>query len=41
MEWRKENEIDDLVDKWQPPDVLKKYYSIGEIGYDKYGCNGI
>jgi hypothetical protein len=41
MEWREENKIDDLVDNWQPPEVLKKYYSMGEIGFDKFGCNGI
>lgn len=41
MEWREENKIDILVDKWQPSEVLKKYYSMGETGFDKFGCNGI
>lgn len=38
MEWRIVHGIDELVDKWNPPEVLQKYYSIGNPGYDKFGC---
>jgi hypothetical protein len=32
------NMIDDLIDKWKPPEVLEKYYSFGTTGSDKMGC---
>ena len=38
LEWRKNNQIDDILDNWQVPEVLEKYYSMGVCGNDKYGC---
>merc|ERR1712071_363076 len=38
LEWRKKNQIDDILDNWQVPEVLEKYYSMGVCGNDKYGC---
>ncbi len=40
MEWRKINQVDRILDKWTPPEVLAKYYSIGLSGNDKFGCPG-
>lgn len=35
------NMIDNLIDNWKPPEVLKKYYSFGTTGSDKMGCQSI
>lgn len=40
MEWRQINQIDGIVERWTPPEVLRKYYAIGLSGYDKLGCPG-
>ena len=37
MEWRLVNDVDNIVEKWKPPEVLLKYYSIGTSGFDKFG----
>ncbi|CAL4135455.1 unnamed protein product [Meganyctiphanes norvegica] len=34
--WRREWGIDELLD-WKPPEVLLKYYPVGQIGHDKAG----
>ena len=36
IEWRKKSCIDD-IESWDPPEVLKKYFVGGHIGYDKEG----
>lgn len=38
MEWRQINQVDDILERWNPPEVLEKYYSMGTTGFDKYGC---
>jgi len=35
--WRQAFQVDRIVD-WEPPEVLKKYYSIGKTGVDKHNC---
>lgn len=40
MLWRHINGIDGLLENWQPPEVIDKYYSAGTCGYDKFGCPG-
>ena len=36
MLWRKDMDIDNL-DTWDMPEVLKKYFAGGIVGYDKEG----
>lgn len=38
MEWRRLSRINDILETWTPPEVIEKYYSIGQCGYDKFGC---
>nr|CAH0107616.1 unnamed protein product [Daphnia galeata] len=33
--WRQANGIDEIL-KWNPPEVLLKYFSYGKVGYDKF-----
>ena len=40
LEWRKTNQVDDIVEKWTPPEVLVKYNPIGICGRDKFHCPG-
>ncbi|EFX85377.1 hypothetical protein DAPPUDRAFT_237987 [Daphnia pulex] len=40
IEWRRANRIDEIVDQWEPPMVLVKYYPMGIIGCDKFSCPG-
>ena len=40
LEWRRVNGVDDILEKWSPPEVLTKYYSFGTFGYDKFGSQG-
>ncbi|XP_046460797.1 SEC14-like protein 2 [Daphnia pulex] len=38
VEWRKANRIDGIVEQWEPPMALVKYYPMGIIGADKFFC---
>jgi len=38
LEWRKMNKMDTILDEWEIPEVLDKYYSMGVCGKDKYAC---
>ncbi|XP_057372739.1 SEC14-like protein 2 [Daphnia carinata] len=38
LEWRRANRIDEIVEQWEPPLVLVKYYPMGIIGNDKQSC---
>lgn len=38
LEWRRLNRVNDILETWTPPEVIEKYYSIGQCGYDKFGC---
>ncbi|XP_046460982.1 SEC14-like protein 2 isoform X2 [Daphnia pulex] len=38
IEWRRANRIDGILDQWEPPEVLKKYYPVELAGVDKFGC---
>lgn len=40
IEWRQIHQIDGILDNWTPPEVMKKYYAIGSVGSDKFGCPG-
>jgi hypothetical protein len=37
--WRQANGIDEIL-KWNPPEVLLKYFSYGKVGYDKLNSPG-
>nr|CAH0109446.1 unnamed protein product [Daphnia galeata] len=37
--WRQANGIDE-ISKWNPPEVLLKYFSYGKVGYDKLNSPG-
>ena len=37
MEWRKKWKADTILQDFDPPEVLKKYYPGGLAGYDKWG----
>jgi len=36
MEWRRNYGTDDIL-KWDPPEVLKKYWPGGIFGFDRQG----
>ncbi|KAI9561276.1 hypothetical protein GHT06_012232 [Daphnia sinensis] len=38
LEWRQIHQIDGILDNWTPPEVMKKYYAMGTVGSDKFGC---
>lgn len=38
LQWRKQNNIDTILDDYEPTEVLKKYYPGGLVGHDKEGC---
>ncbi|XP_057372671.1 SEC14-like protein 2 [Daphnia carinata] len=38
LEWRRVNGVDKLLDTFKISDVMKKYFSVGRVGVDKYGC---
>jgi len=38
MQWRKNNDIDNLLSTYKTPEVIEKYFSIGFLGVDKTGC---
>ncbi|XP_046633896.1 SEC14-like protein 2 [Daphnia pulicaria] len=38
LEWRQINQVDTILDKWTPPEVLTRYYSLGATGHDKFHC---
>ena len=37
MEWRKQWNVDTILQDWKIPEVMKKYYPGGLAGYDKAG----
>ncbi|CAL4128568.1 unnamed protein product, partial [Meganyctiphanes norvegica] len=37
LDWRREFDVDSVL-KWEPPEVLLKYYPVGQVGHDKQGC---
>jgi len=38
LEWRKNNEVDSILENWHPPEVLLKYFPASLVGRDKFGC---
>ncbi|KAK4004692.1 SEC14-like protein 2 isoform X1 [Daphnia magna] len=38
LEWRRVREADDILDTYTPIEVMRKYFSIGQVGIDKFGC---
>lgn len=40
LEWRKMNEMDKICDSYTPPEVYPKYFAVGHMGIDKFGCPG-
>ncbi|XP_057372735.1 SEC14-like protein 2 [Daphnia carinata] len=38
LEWRRINEVDDILETHFPREVFKKYFPFGQIGVDKFGC---
>ncbi|XP_046460824.1 SEC14-like protein 2 [Daphnia pulex] len=38
LEWRRLNRVDEILDVYTPSEVFKKYYSDGQVGFDKCGC---
>ena len=38
--WRKLHGADNIVDTWTPPEVISKYFSLGQVGNDKFHCPG-
>ena len=38
MEWRKQFGADSIVEEFEPPEVLTKYWPGGLHGFDKNGC---
>lgn len=40
LEWRRVNQVDTILETFDPPEVFKKYYSLGKTGVDKFGCPG-
>ncbi|XP_049520711.1 SEC14-like protein 2 [Dermacentor silvarum] len=38
LQWRKQNNVDAILDDYEPTEVLKKYYPGGLVGHDKEGC---
>lgn len=39
MDWRRKNKIDLLLDGYQSPEVLTKYFAAGNLGVDKLKSN--
>ena len=38
MQWKQLYAVDSVIDEFDPPEVLKKYYPGGLIGHDKQDC---
>ncbi|XP_046633790.1 SEC14-like protein 2 isoform X2 [Daphnia pulicaria] len=38
LEWRRVNEVDTIFERYTPSQVFMKYFAIGQIGIDKFGC---
>ncbi|XP_060077261.1 SEC14-like protein 2 [Ylistrum balloti] len=38
LSWREKNNVDTILDDFESPDVLKKYFTGGTSGFDKEGC---
>lgn len=39
MEWRRQWEVDSIID-WEAPEVIKNHYPSGVSGFDKDGAPG-
>jgi len=37
LEWRKLNQVDDILETFQRPEIMTKYYPMGRCGTDKFG----
>lgn len=33
--------MDEILETYTPPEVMKKYFSMGRFGNDKFGCPGL
>lgn len=38
LEWRRLMQVDDVLETYKLPEVIKKFYPLGRCGTDKYGC---
>ncbi|XP_023237938.1 SEC14-like protein 2 isoform X1 [Centruroides sculpturatus] len=38
LTWRVKNKIDNILKEYTPPEVLRKYWSLGFLGYDQENC---
>lgn len=38
MQWKQHLQVDTIIDDFDPPEVLRKYYPGGLVGHDKQGC---
>ncbi|XP_057372740.1 SEC14-like protein 2 [Daphnia carinata] len=38
LEWRRVNGADDILDTYTPIEVLRNYFSLGQVGIDKFDC---
>lgn len=39
LNWKEKNKIDELVETFQTPEALTKFFPLGQIGRDKLGCS--
>ena len=37
LEWRKLNQVDDILNTFERPEIMTKYYPMGRCGTDKFG----
>ncbi len=40
LEWRRINGVDGILQSYTPNEIIKKYFSMGQAGLDKFGCPG-
>nr|CAH0109449.1 unnamed protein product [Daphnia galeata] len=38
LEWRQFNGVDDILNWYVPPEFMSKYFSLGKVGLDRFGC---
>lgn len=38
LQWKQHLQVDTIIDEFEPPEVLRKYYPGGLVGHDKQGC---
>nr|CAH0108700.1 unnamed protein product [Daphnia galeata] len=38
LEWRQFNGVDDILNWYVPPELMSKYFSLGKVGLDRFGC---